>query len=135
MPNGKEDCLECCFHIKASDGCTRLAHGLKCEKGVNEVPATEAEDEAFRQLSATAELRSALEKQVGGTHYKGLGAYQPWLVLQAWLTAEEFRGYMKGTALVYLAREREKGGDLDIEKAAHTLEAQLELLCKAALSR
>lgn len=68
----------------------------------------------------------ALGRQVDGNHYLEMGDYQPWHVLQHWLTAEEFRGYMKGTAIAYLARERAKGKDKDIEKAAHTLQAFLE---------
>lgn len=71
--------------------------------------------------------RSVLEVQEGGDHYKKLGAYQPWEVLRAWLTPEEFRGYMKGTAIAYLAREQDKGGDLDIKKATHTLQGLIEL--------
>lgn len=70
---------------------------------------------------------SALDTQVAGDHYKKLGAYQPWAVLKAWLTPEEFRGYMKGTAIAYLAREKDKGGMVDIEKAAHTLAALVEI--------
>lgn len=70
---------------------------------------------------------SALDTQHGGNHYKELGDYQPWQVLKAWLTPEEFRGYMKGTAIAYLAREVAKGGDLDINKATHTLQAFLEM--------
>lgn len=70
---------------------------------------------------------SALDTQHGGDHYKELGDYQPWQVLKAWLTQEEFRGYMKGTAIAYLAREAAKGGDLDINKATHTLQAFLEM--------
>ena len=70
---------------------------------------------------------SALDTQHGGDHYKELGDYQPWQVLKAWLTPEEFRGYMKGTAIAYLAREAAKGGDLDINKATHTLQAFLEM--------
>lgn len=69
--------------------------------------------------------QNPLDVQIGGDHYKKLGAYQPWQVLQAWLTPEEFRGYMKGTAIAYLARERDKGGDMDIEKSKHTLEGLL----------
>ena len=71
---------------------------------------------------------SVLEVQEGGDHYKKLGAYQPWEVLRAWLTPEEFRGYMKGTAIAYLAREQDKGGMLDIKKATHTLQGLTELL-------
>lgn len=70
---------------------------------------------------------SILDVQEGGDHYKKLGAYQPWEVLRAWLTPEEFRGYMKGTAIAYLAREQDKGGDLDIKKAVHTLQGLVEL--------
>lgn len=74
---------------------------------------------------------SALDRQVAGDHYSKLGDYQPWEVLQHWLTPEEFRGYMKGTAIAYLARERDKGGDTDIEKALHTLQGLLELRYEA----
>jgi hypothetical protein len=71
---------------------------------------------------------SVLYIQEGGDHYKKLGAYQPWEVLRRWLTPEEFRGYMKGTAIAYLAREQDKGGMLDIRKAGHTLQGLIELL-------
>lgn len=71
---------------------------------------------------------SVLDIQEGGDHYKKLGDYQPWEVLRRWLTPEEFRGYMKGTAIAYLAREQDKGGMLDIKKATHTLQGLTELL-------
>lgn len=79
-------------------------------------------------LQTVAEHLSALDVQEGGDHYKKLGAYQPWEVLRRWLTPEEFRGYMKGTAIAYLAREQDKGGMLDIRKAGHTLQGLVELL-------
>jgi len=70
---------------------------------------------------------SAMNTQVGGDHYKKLGDYQPWEVLRRWLTPEEFHGYMKGSAIAYLAREKDKGGLADIKKAAHTLQALIEI--------
>lgn len=70
----------------------------------------------------------ASETQVGGTHYKDMGEFQPWDVLQHWLTPEEYRGYQKGVAIAYLARERGKGGDQDIRKAAHHLNKLVEVL-------
>ena len=79
-------------------------------------------------LPTVAEAMSALDVQEGGDHYQKLGAYQPWEVLRRWLTPEEFRGYMKGTAIAYLAREQDKGGMLDIRKAGHTLQGLVELL-------
>jgi len=60
--------------------------------------------------------------QVGGDHYKKLGKYQPVEVLRHWLTPEEFRGWVKGDAIVYLCREGAKGGDEDLAKAVHTLQ-------------
>ena len=83
---------------------------------------------ALFEVDGVAEALSALDIQEGGDHYKKLGAYQPWEVLRRWLTPEEFRGYMKGTAIVYLAREQDKGGMLDIKKAGHTLQGLVELL-------
>lgn len=64
--------------------------------------------------------KKANELQVGGEHYRSMGI-QPWDALKAWLTPEEFRGYQKGTAISYLARERSKGGTQDIEKSMHHL--------------
>lgn len=86
-------------------------HEASCEAGTDSVP-----------------VQSALDTQIGGDHYKTMGEFQPWSVLQAWLTPEEFRGYMKGTAIAYLARERQKGGDQDVSKATHTLQGLIELL-------
>lgn len=79
-------------------------------------------------MPTVAEALSVLDIQIDGDHYKKLGAYQPWEVLRAWLTPEEFRGYMKGTAIAYLARERDKGGMTDIQKAGHTLDGLVEML-------
>lgn len=73
---------------------------------------------------------SEFERQVGGSHYKLMGDYQPVEVLRRWLSPEEFRGYMKGTAIVYLARERQKGADQDIKKGHHTLGMLVEILAK-----
>ena len=72
-------------------------------------------------------ISDTLKKQVGGDHYSKLGIYQPWNVLSHWLTPEELRGYMKGTVIAYLAREQDKGGDVDIEKSLHTIELWQEV--------
>lgn len=69
---------------------------------------------------------SALDGQVGGSHYKDMEV-QPWQAMEAWLTPEEYRGYHKGVAIAYLARERQKGGLQDIEKAIHHLQRLVEV--------
>lgn len=77
---------------------------------------------------AVSAPKGADATQVDGDHYKGMGDHQPWNVLQTWLTPEEYRGWQKGNAIVYLAREKDKGGDKDIAKAKHHLEKLLETL-------
>ena len=67
---------------------------------------------------------SALDKQVGGNHYKDM-AIQP-----AEFCERNKIGYTIGTAISYLARAgRKPGNDMraDVEKAVHTLELWLEL--------
>jgi len=86
----------------------------------------EASPEFCGTLTAPAKA-SVLDTQVGGGHYKKLGQYQPWQVAAACMTPAELRGYMKGTVLAYLMREGDKGGDLDIEKALHTMQLWQEV--------
>jgi hypothetical protein len=69
---------------------------------------------------------NALDGQIGGSHYKDMQV-QPWQAMEAWLTPEEYRGYHKGVAIGYLARERQKGGLQDIEKAIHHLQRLVEI--------
>lgn len=69
---------------------------------------------------------TALDGQVGGSHYKDMEV-QPWQAMEAWLTPEEYRGYHKGVAIGYLAREQQKGGLQDIEKAIHHLHRLVEI--------
>lgn len=64
--------------------------------------------------------------QVGGNHYKRLGI-EPWTALGAWLSPEEFTGFLRGNAVRYLARAPLKGGLEDVKKAKHYLEKLIEL--------
>jgi len=50
-------------------------------------------------------------------HYRQ-GSIETIDAIKAALTPEEFRGYVKGNAMKYVWRERNKGGDQDLEKAA-----------------
>lgn len=86
------------------------------------------DDEGFVTfVSSRGEEPSTKDKQVGGSHYKDM-SIQPWEAMEAWLTPEEYRGYHKGVAIGYLARERQKGGDQDVAKAVHHLQRLLEYL-------
>jgi len=67
--------------------------------------------------------------QVGGDHYLGMGI-QPWDALQAWMTREQFAGYLLGSTVKYLARYNAdaptKGGIVDLKKARHYLDQLIE---------
>jgi hypothetical protein len=67
----------------------------------------------------------ANEMQVGGDHYKSK-AIQPWDAMEAWMNQDEFRGFLRGNAIKYLAREKDKGGVTDIKKAMHYMKKLLE---------
>lgn len=51
-------------------------------------------------------------------HYGGDTVYEVIKVLEAWLTPEEFCGFLKGNVIKYNARARRKGDVEDYRKAA-----------------
>ena len=62
---------------------------------------------------------NADEYQIGGTHYKDLKV-QPWNVMEAILTPEEFLGFIKGNIIKYSMRQgRKDGSHDDADKAIH----------------
>lgn len=63
----------------------------------------------------------ALSTQVGGDHYKILGKYQPWEIIDV-LGLDFF----EGSVLKYLLRWRKKNGVEDLRKAIHTLQRMIE---------
>lgn len=66
--------------------------------------------------------------QVGGSHYKDM-PIQPWAVMQAVLSPEEFRGFLKGNIIKYSMRAGQKNGALDDgDKARHYAEKLSEVL-------
>lgn len=67
------------------------------------------------------------QTQIGGDHYTRK-SIQPWAAMQAWLSPEQFKGYLRGCALKYLARCDDKGGIEDLRKAQHYLAKLIETL-------
>jgi hypothetical protein len=61
---------------------------------------------------------SADDVQVGGSHYKDMPV-QPWTVMQAVLTPEEFRGFLKGNIIKYSMRQGKKENSDDAGKLDH----------------
>jgi len=63
---------------------------------------------------------SALDKQVGGAHYKDL-AIQP-----AEYNTKNNIGFLEGNVIKYVTRWRSKNGIQDLEKAIHNIELLIE---------
>lgn len=66
-------------------------------------------------------------QQYGGAHYKEM-PIQPWAAMEAWLTTEAFKGFLRGNAIKYLARADKKGGIDDIKKARHYVDKLVEIM-------
>ena len=60
---------------------------------------------------------TADDLQVGGQHYKDMGI-QPWAVMEAVLTHQEFVGFLRGNVIKYAMRQGKKDSD-DANKARH----------------
>ena len=69
---------------------------------------------------------AADDKQVGGTHYKDMPV-QPWTVMEAVLTQQEFIGFLKGNVIKYSMRQGRKDGSDDAGKAQHYLDKLKEM--------
>ena len=60
--------------------------------------------------------------QIGGEHYKAM-PIEPWQLLEAVLTPDEFIGFLKGSMMKYVLRAGHKpGADDDADKARHYLQ-------------
>ncbi len=74
-------------------------------------------------------VEAARKRQEGGDHYLNMGV-QPWDAMRAWLSEEQYTGYLLGSAIGYMARFNAvapgKGGLPDLKKAAHYLEQLIE---------
>lgn len=65
--------------------------------------------------------------QVSGNHYKDMGV-QPWALMEAVLTREEFIGFLKGNAIKYAMRQGRKQDSDDAGKAKHYMMKLKEVL-------
>lgn len=64
--------------------------------------------------------------QVAGQHYLSK-SIQPWEAMEAWMSEEQFKGFLLGNVIKYIARFQDKGGRIDLEKAQHYLDKLLEV--------
>jgi len=69
---------------------------------------------------------SADDIQVSGNHYKEM-AIQPWAIMQAVMTHDEFVGFLKGNVIKYSLRAGHKENTDDAGKAKHYLQKLKEV--------
>ena len=72
------------------------------------------------------EVTKADDVQVGGNHYKDMPV-QPWDVMEAVLSHDEFVGFLKGNIIKYSLRAGRKDGSDDAGKAEHYLQKLREV--------
>lgn len=72
-------------------------------------------------------MSNADMKQVSGDHYV-LMTVQPWAVMEALLTREEFIGFLKGNVIKYGMRQGRKAGSDDGGKAEHYIQKLAEVM-------
>jgi hypothetical protein len=91
----------------------------------------EEEQELQHMLKASALNQgingtSADDIQVSGNHYKDM-PIQPWHIMEAVLTHEEFIGFLKGNIIKYSLRAGRKDGSDDAGKALHYMQKLKEV--------
>jgi len=69
---------------------------------------------------------NADERQVSGNHYKDM-PIQPWAIMEAVMTNEEFIGFLKGNIIKYSLRAGRKDGSDDAGKALHYMQKLKEI--------
>lgn len=91
----------------------------------------EEEQELQHMLKASALNQgvngtAADDIQVSGNHYKDM-PIQPWHIMEAVMTDEEFIGFLKGNIIKYSLRAGRKDGSDDAGKAKHYMQKLKEV--------
>lgn len=88
---------------------------------------TPEEEQELQQMIQASRLNkgingtSADDMQVSGNHYKDM-PIQPWHIMEAVLTHDEFRGFLCGNVIKYSLRAGRKAGTDDTGKAKHYMQ-------------
>lgn len=111
----RQECKFCSAKTP-TDGCLRIASGVPCffdpPRGTLAVLAVPPD--------CVAAPVSALDMQVGGSHYKDM-AIQPAEYLH-----RNGIGFIEGAIIKYVSRYKAKNGVEDLEKARHFLDMLIE---------
>jgi hypothetical protein len=88
---------------------------------------TPEEEEVMQQmLNKGASSTTADDIQISGNHYKDM-PIQPWHIMEAVLSHDEFIGFLKGNVIKYSLRAGRKDGSDDAGKAKHYMQKLSEV--------
>jgi hypothetical protein len=93
---------------------------------------TPEEEQELQHMLNTSRLNegtngtTADDIQVSGNHYKDM-PIQPWHIMEAVMTHEEFVGFLKGNIIKYSLRAGRKDGSDDAGKAKHYMQKLKEV--------
>jgi len=97
---------------------------------------TEAEEQELVYMLGAGRINARLNEgtngttaddvQVSGNHYKDM-PIQPWHIMEAVMTGEEFKGFLKGNIIKYSLRAGRKDGSDDAGKAKHYMQKLKEV--------
>jgi len=93
---------------------------------------TPEEEQELQHMLNTSRLNkgtngtTADDVQVSGNHYKDM-PIQPWHIMEAVMTHEEFVGFLKGNIIKYSLRAGRKEGSDDAGKAEHYMQKLKEV--------
>ena len=109
----------------ANAGCDEMRAELK-ERSQHASVFFNADEYFGKDLKINVVANKDYPPQIGGNHYD---KYQikPIAALKDWLSEEEYRGYLRGNAIKYQIRYRDKGGAEDLRKAQWYLNELLKL--------
>jgi len=84
---------------------------------------------AMNQIDPRPTTPPADAIQVGGSHYKDM-PIQPWDIMEAVMTHEEFVGFLKGNLIKYCLRTGKKENSDDAAKAKHYMQKLTEITAR-----
>jgi hypothetical protein len=92
-----------------------------------ELPQTRKQTkEKSMSIKDGANGTTADDIQISGSHYKDM-PIQPWHIMEAVLSSEEFVGFLKGNVIKYSLRAGRKDGSDDAGKAKHYMQKLKEM--------
>ena len=85
-------------------------------------------DDLPQESAETNHVATTIDQiQVGGDYDKNQAGIQPLSVIESLMSPDQFKGFLRGNVIKYIARCDKKGGAEDLKKARHYLDKLIEV--------